>query len=77
MSAAAQQEIGRHRVERLLAEFGCIPPAPDGPLLKTWDKRALAEAILSEIRRAKQFGWTKITLHMDLRDAKRLAEALR
>lgn len=54
-----------------------LPPAPDGPIVPEFDARKLAEAIEHEIARAHAVGWTRISLHMDLMNAIRLAQALR
>lgn len=54
----------------------CLPPA-DGPKLDRWHPRTLAEALDAEIARCAVEGWPKISLHMDVRDAMKLAQFLR
>jgi hypothetical protein len=72
-----QQEAGRLRVAHLLSTYGCIPPAPDGPIVSEFNPRELARALEHELCRAKLTGWSKITLHMDIEDAVKLAKFLR
>lgn len=54
-----------------------LPPAPDGPLVTTFEPRAVAAAIEAEIFRARMNGWPRISIHMDLVDAAALAGALK
>lgn len=61
----------------MLDRFGCLPAAPDGPVIPEFDARNLALAIEQEVQRAGQYGWSKITLHMDIPDAALLAQYLR
>jgi len=77
MSVSPQQEIGRRRVEELIERYGCIPRAPDGPFLSEFGAKSLSDAIEKEIERSKDYGWSKITIHMDMPDAKKLVEELR
>jgi hypothetical protein len=66
------------RIAQLVSKYGCVPTdAPDGPVLENWNLERLAAGIEQEAARARVYGWTKITLHMDLPDALRLAQALR
>ena len=67
----------RTAVENIIAKYGCLPSAPDGPIVEHFDRVALAQAIESEVQRASLVGWTKITLHMDMLDAMQLARVLR
>lgn len=52
-------------------------PTIDGPRLESFDALGLASALESEIERAGRENWPKISLHMDIADAKALAAALR
>jgi len=54
-----------------------LPDAPSGPFVESFDARLLADAIDQELARCAQLGWTKITMHMDVADAMRLASFLR
>lgn len=67
----------RTSVENLIAKYGCLPTAPDGPIVEHFDCIALAQAIESEVQRGALVGWSKITLHMDMFDALELARVLR
>ena len=68
---------GARLVERLIQQYGCLPSLTDGPALPSFDPQALAQALEHEIARAGEYGWTKITLHMDVPDAALLAQHLR
>lgn len=48
----------------------------DGPRLEAFDAKQLAQALKDEVQRAKQTGWSKVSLHMDLEDALALAKHL-
>ena len=67
------------RIERLYREHGHIPDAPDGPIISQFDPMALANAIESEVSRAEKANGrcSKVSLHMDPRDALELARRLR
>ena len=71
------QQGGARAVEKLMQQFGCLPSAPDGPIVSTFDPVVLANAVEQEVRRSKEYGWSKVTLHMDLPDAELLVRALR
>jgi hypothetical protein len=71
------QAGGAERIAKLIERFGCLPAAPDGPSLPGFSPHPLADAIMSEVRRAGEYGWSKITLHMDIPDAVLLASYLR
>lgn len=71
------QEGGKRHVEKMMQTYGCLPSAADGPLLPTFQPKPLAAAIEQEIKRAGEYGWSKITLHMDIPDAVKLAGFLR
>jgi hypothetical protein len=73
------QEAGKARVQRILDQFGCLPSISRDCTedLPGFNSLALAESLERMIARSRDYGHTKITLHMDLPDAARLAEALR
>jgi hypothetical protein len=68
---------GARAVERIIRQFGCLPDAMDGPKLPAFDAAALAEAIRSEVMRSGEFGWSKITIHLDIPDAVMLMNFLK
>lgn len=74
------QSKDKHLVSQAIKRHGGVenlPPAPDGPLVATFEPRAVAAAIEQEIFRARMNGWPRITIHMDLVDAAALANALK
>ena len=73
----ADNQAGARIVESLIAKYGCLPSVGDGPVIERFDAAALAAALESEIARAADYGWTKVTLHMDIPDARALAKCLR
>lgn len=77
MSERVDRLAGKQRIEKVLGLYGCLPDAPDGPVIPRFDAKVLAAAIEQEIIRAGQYGWSKITLHMDVPDAALLAQHLR
>lgn len=52
-------------------------PLIDGPRIDKFDPYLLAEALDQEIARSVETGWTKISIHMDLQDARLLSMFLR
>lgn len=54
-----------------------LPLAPDGPVIERFDPKRLAAALELELARSRARGWPRITIHMDLDDAAKLAHALR
>ena len=52
-------------------------PQMDGPRLERWNPRLLADALDAELARCAVEGWPKISLHMDIADAMKLAQYLR
>ena len=70
-------QAGARVVEGLIAKYGCLPSVGDGPVLERFDAKGLSEALSTEIQRAGEYGWSKITLHMDVPDASALAKFLR
>lgn len=73
----ADNQAGARIVEGLLARYGCLPAAGDGPVIPRFDAEALATALEQEVNRSGEYGWSKITLHMDVPDAAALARFLR
>jgi len=72
-----KQDGGARAVEKLIQTYGCLPATGDGPILPAFDAKALAHAIEQAIAQSADYGWTKVTLHMDLPDARQLAHFLR
>jgi hypothetical protein len=70
-------QAGALAVERMMQKYGCLPSAPDGPAVEHFTPLAVAQAIEHELNRASEYGFTKVTLHMDLIDAALLARELR
>jgi hypothetical protein len=70
-------QAGARIVEGYLAKYGCLPAAGDGPVIERFEALALADAITQEVQRAGEYGWSKITVHMDVPDALALAKFLR
>lgn len=68
---------GAEKVAKLIQRYGCLPDAGDGPVLPRFEPLAVAKAIEGELLRARDYGWSKITLHMDIPDAVLLAKQLR
>lgn len=62
-------------VERAIQRAGRVEKLPliDGPVVERFEPRALASALEQEVQRAMEVGWPKISLHMDVADAKKLA----
>lgn len=52
-------------------------PEVSGPRIERFDAKLLADALNHELERAATFGWPKISLHMDVVDAMRLAKFLK
>lgn len=52
-------------------------PIIDGPHIEKFDPKMLAKALEQEIQRCGEFGWSKVSLHMDVQDAFKLAKFLR
>lgn len=71
------QEGGKRIVEKLIQTYGCLPSATDGPIVPQFDPIALEQAIMQEVKRAGEYGWSKITIHMDIPDAVLLANFLK
>lgn len=55
-----------------------LPDFPDGPIIETFDMRALADALEQQATRAKiLYDFPKVDLRMDADDAIKLARLLR
>ena len=67
---------GAQRVQQLIRTYGCLPDAGDGPVLPEFHPMALSKAIQQEVNRASDYGWSKITIHLDIPDALLLAKFL-
>jgi len=78
MGSELDRAIAKQKIAEIFAKYGCIPiNAPDGPVVEHFEPQAVAAAIEQEITRARVYGWTRITLHMDVADALMLAQCLR
>ena len=70
-------QSGARVVDGLIQKYGCLPTLPDGPVLSEFSADKLADAIMQEVERGGNYGFTKITIHLDLPDAVKLAQYLR
>lgn len=71
-------EQGKRWVQRMLDTHGCIPALSDGATtITTFNAAQLGVALEQEINKAAQFGFSKLTLHLDIPDAVQLARFLR
>lgn len=77
MGVNMKQDGGARAVEKMMQTFGCLPTAPDGPIIERFNPHDLAAALERELERGAEYGWSKITLHMDVPDALMLAKYLR
>jgi hypothetical protein len=64
-------------VESLIAKYGCLPSIGDRSEIARFSAGELAEAIFTEVKRGEEYGFAKITLHMDIPDAVALAKFLK
>jgi hypothetical protein len=71
------QLAGKRIVEQLLAKYGCLPSGPDGQIIEEFSPSAFAEALEQELNRCALYGWPKITIHMDVPDARLLLQYFR
>lgn len=62
---------------QLRRDGGNLPPMPDGPSLDYFNAHELAQAIESEVTRARGQSLTKLRLDMDHDNAMKLAAYLR
>lgn len=69
----------RHEALAAMGRAGGVDGLPliDGPRLERWNPQQLAEALEEEIARCAAEGWPRISLHMDVQDAMKLARYLR
>ena len=72
-----KQEGGARAVEKLIQTYGCLPSIGGGPVLDGFNSHTLAEAIEQEVNKAGDYGWSKITIHLDIPDASKLVQVLR
>jgi hypothetical protein len=68
---------GARIVEGMMQKYGCLPSLAEFQTIEEFNCLRVAEAIEAEAARAGEYGFTKITLHMDIPDAVKLATALR
>lgn len=64
-------------MHRILDRFGCLPSIAPMTTLPQFSPLELAQGIEANLNEAGDYGHTKITLHLDLPDAKALAQFLR
>lgn len=77
MAITKVKEGAKGAVLRVIDRFGCLPDAPDGPIVESFQPKALADALAQEIERSREYGWSKITIHMDIPDAAKLMHFLK
>lgn len=77
MGPGSSNQAGARAIESLMAKYGCLPAIGDGPVIERFDAAQLADALFKEIARSDEYGWPKITLHMDRPDAMLLANFLK
>jgi hypothetical protein len=67
------------RVLAIIDRYGCLPPLSSEctASLAAFDREALAQVLERMVRQAGVYGYSKITVHMDLADAIALAQELR
>lgn len=72
-----KQEGGARAVEKMIQTYGCLPSIGEMTTITEFQAAELAQGLEAEINRAGDYGFTKITLHLDLPDAAKLAKYLR
>lgn len=72
-----KQEGGARVVEKMIQTYGCLPSIGEMTTITEFQALELAQGLEAEINRSGDYGFTKITLHMDLPDAAKLAKYLR
>lgn len=77
LSTADVALAGKARVSKIIDTFGCLPSIQPMSTLPRFSALELAQALEANLNEAGLYGHTKITLHLDLPDAKALALALR
>lgn len=75
--AIGSQAAGKAALNKMIDVFGCIPAAPDGQSIDAFNPRLLADAIAAEVDRSRSYGWSKLTIHMDIPDAVKLMQFLK
>lgn len=71
-------KTGARIVEKMMQQYGCLPSIDGGgQVIPAFERVNLATAIEQELSRAGDYGFTKITIHMDLPDAAKFARFLR
>lgn len=76
-NAKVNQGAGAARVHSIIDRFGCLPSIQPMKEIPRFDPLALAQGIEANLNQAGDYGHTKITIHLDLPDAKALAQFLR
>lgn len=72
------QIAGKRKIEQTIAQYGCLPDAANsGQLLPRFNAKMMGDAILAEVKQARRFGFTRITIHLEPQDAIELAKFLR
>lgn len=75
---STEQQFHKAALQAKLARGEKLGPFPDGPCLDYFNALELAQAIESEVNQpAGGMPHTKITLHMDIENAMKLASYLR
>ena len=73
----APNHAGSAAIHRIIDRFGCLPSITPMTTLPRFSPLELAQGIEANLNEAGDYGHTKITLHLDLLDAKALAQFLR
>ena len=73
----SDQRAGARQVEKLIQQYGCLPATPDGEMLSHYTRVGFVAALDAEIRKARDYGMPKLTIHMDLLDAVPLLHDMR
>jgi hypothetical protein len=68
---------GSIAVNNIMEKYGCLPTLNDMRTLEVFSPEGMSQAIEHEANKAAEYGFSKITLHMDIPDAILLAKALR
>lgn len=69
---------GARAVEKMIQQYGCLPSVGEATsTLSEFNPKRLGEEMEKLIAMSKDYGMTKLTLHMDLPDAAKLAAHLR
>lgn len=69
---------GKQRVAELMDRYGCLPRLGEHlGEIPEFDADRLGQTLEQAINKAKEYGLVKVTLHMDIPDAAKLAKHLR